>query len=58
MVARWVGKKDSVKKMGLFHLPPMGKMCPGPKNCDLSLEGEVKESTEQQGGGVDVALAM
>ena len=41
----------------MLHFPPTGKKCPGPKHCSLSLEGEIKDLTEQQGGiDVDVDL--
>ena len=50
-------KKRFCNKHGLSHFPPTGKKCPGPKFCDLSLEGEVKDHTEQQ-GGVDVDVGL
>ena len=39
------------------HFPPTGKKCPGPEYSEISLSGEVKDYTGQQGGiDVDVDL--
>ena len=46
------------QKHGLSHFHPTGKKCPGPKHCVLSLEGEVKYFTEQQGKGVDMKASL
>ena len=50
-------KKRFCKKHGMSHFPPTGKKCPGPEFSEISLSGEVKEYTGQQGGiDVDVDL--
>ena len=50
-------KKRFCKKHGMSHFPPTGKKCPGPEFSEISLSGEVKEYTGQQGGiDVDVGL--
>ena len=50
-------KKRYCNKHGLSHFPPTGKKCPGPEFCDISLSGEIKDATGQQGGiDVDVDL--
>ena len=50
-------KKRFCKKHGISHFPPTGKKCPGPEFSEISLSGEVKEHTGQQGGiDVDVDL--
>ena len=41
----------------MSHFPPTGKKCPGPEYSEISLSGEVKDFTGQQGGiDVDVDL--
>ena len=41
----------------MSHFPPTGKKCPGPEYSEISLSGEVKDYTGQQGGiDVDVDL--
>ena len=50
-------KKRFCNKHGLSHFPPMGKKCPGPKHCNLSLEGEIKDLTEQQGGSTWTSIS-
>ena len=50
-------KKRFCKKHGLSHFPPTGKKCPGPEFSEISLSGEVKDFTGQQGViDVDVDL--
>ena len=50
-------KKRFCKKHGMSHFPPTGKKCPGPEYSEISLSGEVKDYTGQQGGiDVDVDL--
>ena len=50
-------KKRFCNKQGMSHFPPMGKKYPGPEFSEISLCGEVKDITEQQGGiDVDVGL--
>ena len=39
----------------MSHFPPTGKKCPGPNFCELSLSGEIKEITKQE-GGIDINL--
>ena len=52
-------KKRFCIKHVLSHFPPTGEKCPGPKHCELSLEGEIKDLTEQQGEGrVDVDVDL
>ena len=43
-------KKRFCNKHGMSHFPPTGKKCPGPEFGEISLSGEVKDITEQQGG--------
>ena len=41
----------------MSHFPPTRKKCPGPEFSEISLSGEIKEHTGQQGGiDVDVDL--
>ena len=50
-------KKRFCNKHGMSHFPPTGKKCPGPEFSEISLSGEVKDITEQQGGiNMDVGL--
>ena len=50
-------KKRFCNKHGMSHFPPTGKKCPGPEFSEISLSGEIKDITEQQGGiDVDVGL--
>ena len=46
-------KKRFCNKHGLSHFPPTGKKCPGPEFSEISLSGEIKVVTGQQ-GGIDV----
>ena len=51
-------KKRFCNKHRLSHFPLTGKKCLGLKFCDLSLEGEIKDHTEQQGGSIGVLICI